>query len=354
MNIVPAGLGKRTGAAILDILIAAMVWFGLLAYAIQPIFNAVYDTYAIQDQYQAIQVESQLYVLDEDYGTVSVLAAEDYDDGILAYYTEYKGETIAWYNDEILKIGTEGSLFVYAQTGGVDDPTLVGVPAPIEDAGSMTSEELSSATAAQTAELDDFYYTAYSAAISDLNAQEDYLALANQLATYFRWELIIATAIVLLVFYFMIPMLLKDGRTLGKQIFGLSLVNKLGYKVTKPQIILRFLVFGVFEILGSVYTMMGTILISYTIMIFGKKNMSVHDFAASTRVIDGKRSVWFKNASEAAAYQAELDKNAAKPSFSSLISPSSPVTGETPVIPEEAAKPAEPEPIPEPKEEKPE
>ncbi len=354
MNIVPAGLGKRTGAAILDILIAAMVWFGLLAYAIQPIFNAVYDTYTIQDQYQAIQIESKLYVLDEDYGTVSVLAAEDYDTGVLAYYTEYKGETIAWYNDEILKIGTEGSLFVYAQTGGIDDPTIVGVPAPIEDAGSMTSAELSSATAAQTADLDDFYYDTYSAAISDLNEQEDYLALANQLADYFRWELIIATAVVLLVFYFMIPMLLKDGRTLGKQIFGLSLVNKLGYKVTKSQIILRFLVFGLFEILGSVYTMMGTILISYTIMIFGKKNMSVHDWAASTRVIDGKRSVWFKNATEAAAYQTEIDKNVTKPSFSSLIAPSALVVPETPATPSEETKPTESAAQSETKEEKPE
>ncbi len=201
MNIVPASLGKRTGAAIIDLLIAAMVWFGLLAYAIQPIFNNAYDLPAIQEDYQAIQIASKLYELDEEYETVSVLAADDYDTGVLAYYTEYKGETIAWYNTEILLIGEEDSLFVYAQTAGVDDPTIVGVPAPIEGSGTMSSEELSSATASQAAALETFYYNAYTDARTDLNAQEDYLALANELAYYFKWELAIATSFVILVFY---------------------------------------------------------------------------------------------------------------------------------------------------------
>ncbi len=338
MNIVPASLGKRTGAAIIDLLVAALVWFGLLAYAIQPIFNSLYDLPAIQDQYQAIQIESKLYALDEDYGTVSVLAEEDYDTGILAYYTEYKGETISWYNTEILKIGSEDSLFVYAQTAGVDDPTIVGVPAPIEGSGTMTSEELSSATAAQTSELQSFYYDEYVIARTDLDTQEDYAALGNELSYYFSWELAIATVFVLAIFYLVIPMLLKDGRTLGKQLFGISLVNKLGFKVKKWQIAVRAVVFGVFEIWGAVYTMMGTILISYTIMIFGKKNMSIHDFVASTRVIDAKRSIWFKNAEEAVAYQAELDKNPGK----SVLG--SPIPATLPVIPE-VPTPSEPTPV---------
>ncbi len=343
MNIVPASLGKRTGAAIIDLLVAALVWFGLMAYAIQPIFNASFNLPAIQEDYQAIQLESKLYVVDEDYGTVSVLAEEDYDTGVLAYYTEYKGETILWYNTEILKIGEEDSLFVYAQTAGVDDPTIVGVPAPIEDSGSMPSEELSSATAVQTSNLANFYYDAYTAARTDLNAQEDYAALANELAYYFKWELAIGTTLVLAIFYLIIPMFLKDGRTLGKQIFGLSLVNKNGFKIKKWQIAVRAVVFGVFEILGSLYTMMGTILISYTIMIFGKKNMSIHDFVASSRVIDSKRSTWFKNAEEAAAYQAELDKNVGK---SVLGAPVSLITPEAPAAPTPSEPtPSEPAPV---------
>ncbi len=345
MNIVPASLGKRTGAAIIDLLIAAMVWFGLLAYAIQPIFNNSFGLPAIQEDYQAIQIESKLYELDEEYETVSVLAAEDYDTGVLAYYTEYKGETIAWYNTEILLIGEEDSLFVYVYVG--EDPQLdvLGVPAPIEGSGTMTSEELSSATANQAGDLETFYYNAYTAARTDLNAQPAYLALANELAYYFKWELAIATSFVILVFYLLIPMLLKDGRTLGKQLFGISLVNKSGYRVKKWQIAVRALVFGVFEIFGAVYTMMGTILISYTIMIFGKKNMSIHDFVASTRVLDAKRSVWFNNPEEAAAYQAELDKNATKSVLGAPVYLGNPVAPEvltpsepTPAIDESTPK----------------
>lgn len=310
MNIVPASLGKRTGAAILDIFVAALVWFGLLAYAVQPIFNAVYGVYDIQDAYQAIQLESKLYVENEEYLTVNVVDAEDYPTAVYEYYTVYKFATdttytTPWYNEHILLIGTEASLFEFAQTADVDDPTLLGVAKGVVDSGTLTSSELSSANAAIASLLSSFYSTAYTAAVTDLNAQPAYFDLATQLSNYFTWELVISTLISLAIFYLLIPMLMKDGMTLGKKVFGLALVNKLGYKVSRLQILLRFLAFAVIEIFGSVYTIMGTILVSYTIMIFGKKNLSIHDYVASTRIIDAKHSVWFKNADEAAKYQAE-------------------------------------------------
>lgn len=318
MNIVPASLGKRSGAAILDVFIAALVWFGLLAYGVQPIFNTAFDVYLIQDQYQAIQIDSKLYVENAEYSTVNVLDAEDYPTGVLEYYTVYKfgkystGEeySIPWYNEHILLIGTETSLFQYQQILGVDDPTLVGIAKPVENPETLTSAQLSSANAASASAVTSFFAAAYSAAVSDLNLQPAYLTLATQLSNYFVWELAISIALSLLIFFLLIPMLLKDGKTIGKQIFGLSLVNKLGYKVTKLQILFRFLSFAIIEVFGSFYTMMGTILISYTMMVFGKKSMSIHDFLASTRVIDGKHSVWFKNADEAAKYQAEVDATA--------------------------------------------
>lgn len=337
MNIVPASLGKRTGAAILDIFIAALVWFGLLAYAVQPIFNSIYGVYAIQDQYQAIQLDSKLYVENADYNTVNVVDAADYPTAIYEYYTVYKhGElvdgtiatdvtgydyTTQWYNEKVLLIGTETSLFIYAQTAGVDDPTILGVAKAVVDPGSLTSAELSSANAAIATTLTSFYAGAYTTAVSDLNAESAYLALATKLSDYFTWELLISTAIALLIFYLLIPMLLKDGKTIGKQVFGLALVNKLGYKVSKLQIFFRFLAFAVVEVIGSFYTIMGTILISYTIMIFGKKNLSIHDYLASTRVIDSKHSVWFKDAGEAAKYQSDVDAGAKSVIFPEPIIP---------------------------------
>ena len=327
MNIVPASLGKRTGAAILDIFITALLWFGLLAYAVQPIFNAIYGVYAIQDEYQAIQLESKLYVENLEYQTVNVVDAEDYPTAIYEYYTVYKFATdvtytTPWYNEHILLIGTTSSLFEYAQTAGVDDPTLLGVAKEVPNPETLNSTELSSAEAAIATSLTTFYSAAYTTAVSDLNAQPAYLALATQLSDYFTWELVISTAVALLIFYLLIPMLFKDGKTLGKQVFGLALVNKLGYKVSKLQIFVRFLAFAIIEVFGSVYTVMGTILISYTIMIFGKKNMSIHDYLASTRVIDAKHSVWFKNADEAAKYQAEVDAGGKSVIFPEPLVPS--------------------------------
>jgi len=327
MNIVPASLGKRTGAAILDIFVTALLWFGLLAYAVQPIFNALYQVYDIQDDYQAIQVESKLYVENVEYLTVNVVDAEDYPTAVYEYYTVYKFATdtqytTPWYNEHVLLIGTTSSLFEYAQTAGVDDPALLGVAKAVPNPDTLNSSELSSANVAIANSLTTFYANAYTTAVTDLNAQRAYFDLATRLSNYFTWELVISTAVSLLIFYLLIPMLFKDGKTLGKKVFGLALVNKAGYKVSKLQIFIRFLAFAVIEVFGSVYTLMGTILISYTIMIFGKKNMSLHDFLASTRVIDAKHSVLFKNADEAAKYEAEVGANTKSVLFPEPLVPS--------------------------------
>lgn len=128
--------------------------------------------------------------------------------------------------------------------------------------------------------------------------------------------------------YFVMPIILKNGRTLGKLMFKSAVVNKLGYNVSVPQMALRSLaplalviavyLISAFTIMMMFYlVMMIVLLVSYTLVIFNKDHKSIHDFVAGTIVIDSEKSTWFKSALEEQQYQENLEKEA--PKGSSLI-----------------------------------
>lgn len=120
-----------------------------------------------------------------------------------------------------------------------------------------------------------------------------------------------------IIFYLIIPVSVKNGRTLGKMMFKMAIVNKLGYNVTVPQMLLRslfplliiiiFYLVGISSMMFIFYLLlMFVTLISYCLTIFTKHHQALHDFVAGTLVIDSEASAWFKNAVEEENYQKEL------------------------------------------------
>jgi hypothetical protein len=82
-------------------------------------------------------------------------------------------------------------------------------------------------------------------------------------------------------------------------------VSKDGLKIKFWNLILRFL--GVVaEFVLSFYTVMGAILISYTMMVFTKDNRSAHDFLSFTKTCDLKKSIIFKTKEEAEEYEQKI------------------------------------------------
>ncbi|MFA5235248.1 MAG: RDD family protein [Bacilli bacterium] len=306
MNIAPANLAKRSGAAILDFLLAVLVWLALITYAVSPIYNQVFGTRAIQDDYIAIQLATHLYVEDTETKVITYRSDEDIPDAVYAYYSEFKvGKTYAdeatpfaftneWYNSNILNIGTsDATITVYFEYDldefEVPDPSLRGVPK----------------TDATEEQLGTFYQAAYQSAQLDLNDYGPYAELAAQISSYSLQILAISGSVTVLIFYLLLPLIFKNGQTLAKKLFNLGVIGKQGYKLKAWQLLVRFLMFAA-EIVLSVYTIMGAFLISYTLMIFTKGNRSAHDFVAQTRVVNLKESLIFANAEDAAAYEKKL------------------------------------------------
>lgn len=123
------------------------------------------------------------------------------------------------------------------------------------------------------------------------------------------------------IFFILIPMLFKDGETLGKKTMNIAVISMDGYKAKKRQILFReILLFIVIFILGIVVgiglTSLAVIAVGVVLLFIGtlipKNKRSIFDFAAYTIVIDSVHSTWFKNKEDEERHKQELDANMAK------------------------------------------
>ena len=132
------------------------------------------------------------------------------------------------------------------------------------------------------------------------------------------WSEIPVYVVLVLVLYLMIPLLTKNGATLGKLSLGIGVVSNTGYQAKKRQILFRSIVFIVeitfsLFIVGYGLTSLATLLVGCVIMmvvaLITKKNQAPHDLAAMTMEIDMKKSVFFENASEEDRYHKRVQNN---------------------------------------------
>ena len=123
------------------------------------------------------------------------------------------------------------------------------------------------------------------------------------------------------IFFILIPMLMKDGETLGKKTMNIAVISMDGYKAKKRQILFRevllFLVIGILGVVvGIGLTSLAVIAVGVVLLFIGtlipKNKRSVFDFAAYTIVVDSVHSTWFKNKEDEARHKQELEDNMAK------------------------------------------
>lgn len=123
------------------------------------------------------------------------------------------------------------------------------------------------------------------------------------------------------VFLVLIPMLFKNGETLGKKTMALGLVTLDGYQVKKKQVLFRqlfLLVLTTFSsfILGIGLTSFATfgvgVAIYFVTAFIPKSKRSMADWIAYVQLIDVKNSVFFRDAIEEEIKEKEVEENLAK------------------------------------------
>ncbi len=139
--------------------------------------------------------------------------------------------------------------------------------------------------------------------------------------------LLIASAAILiaiLLMEFVVPLMLKEGRTLGKKIFGICLIRTDGVRVNNLQLFTRTILgkFAVETMLpvyillnlffGSGIGMFGTVILfglgiaQVAIICFTRNNSLIHDLLAGTTVVDFASQRIFRSTDDLIEYQKQV------------------------------------------------
>ena len=165
------------------------------------------------------------------------------------------------------------------------------------------------------------YDKAYDALIQDETAMKAYNMVLNL-------SLLIITVGILgacLVLEFVIPLILGDGQTVGKKVFGLGVVRIDGVRATPVQMFVRT-VLGKFtiEIMIPVYVVLmiffnvtglggtlflGALLVAQIlIMALNRNNSLIHDLLAGTVVVDVASQMIFRDTQDLIDYKKKLSR----------------------------------------------
>ena len=349
-NIQMAKLFPRFVSFIVDLAISAFVFFGLLLFNQNVIcVNSPYVKSA-KEQFLNYNIESGLFERSDskdEYHEKTFDSFKGYQDLFFSYYTDYlvnkcpeeyrvnyNGQDIYWFNVHVL--GQKDDRGLYADDAKKLDP-LVSVIAPTlftykVDASNnplydefalpryLNNDETISLTEAQEKTLQAYFYISdadntnnqtcyYHLAVKDL-ANRPFVSKAydSWYAHSYSYPIVACLGVATFIFFLVVPLCFKNGETLGKLMFKLCLTNKLGYRISKIQLIPRFLLSMVVVVV--LYFVVGLNLISlgiltflalgsYSMAIFTKEHKALHDFVSGTLVVDKVHSEIFKNYDEA-------------------------------------------------------
>lgn len=145
----------------------------------------------------------------------------------------------------------------------------------------------------------------------------------NALGMMMELSLVIASFGLLMgfgVMEFLIPLLLKNGQTLGKKIFGLAVMHTSCVKISGPMLfartilgkfavetmvpvfILLMILFGAIGVAGPAVLLM-LLILQAAVMIFTHTNSAIHDVLAKTVVVDYASQMIFDSKEALIAYK---------------------------------------------------
>lgn len=281
-----AGLGKRTIAGIIDLFIMLFIAISLFNLAVVPLFNLSSNVKQVQSDLNQLMLDSHLYNWNEDSKAFELVDESKYIESAQYYVENYCINTTTEGACSAIKGKNTLAEVVYEYKNSSDKYVF-------RDFYNDNFEYIGEADKQKEIEKQVYYLVG-----NYFRASDAYTKLNNKYSLYFNAEAYISLFIASALTYLLVPMLTKNGKTFGKMMFQLSLANAKGYKIKKSQIVVRFLSFFVVNILLGIMTMFILPFISFTIMVFSKKNNTIHDYLSATMVIDDRFSLIYNNENE--------------------------------------------------------
>ena len=159
----------------------------------------------------------------------------------------------------------------------------------------------------------------------DALRQDDAAMRAYQMVRVVGPQLILSLSILfaVLIMEFFIPLKLKDGRTLGKKIFGLAVMRTDGVRINTvsllirallgkytieimiPVLILLMVYWGVIGIIAPIILFL-ILIVEICVMCFTRTNSMIHDLLANTVVVDYMSQMIFDTYEDMIAYKERI------------------------------------------------
>ena len=156
-----------------------------------------------------------------------------------------------------------------------------------------------------------------------LNEDEEALEVYYRIMVLFLCNITVSTLVAYLVLEFAIPLLLGNGQTLGKKIFGIGLMRADGVKIAPMQLFVRsilgkytletmipVIVAGmvVTQVLGivGIAVLLGIVILEVVVYFKSGTNSLIHDVVAVTICIDVKSQRIFETEEELIEYKEKI------------------------------------------------
>lgn len=275
---------KRVGVAITDFFFLLLLFLVFNSYIISPLFAKTANYIETVESYTQRMLDSHLYIKTSD-GIIEYIDLSNDNGNKKEFYKKVDEHLINFYID----FANEGiNLENYNKSK--EESTyfdLINNEYIIKDTVDITKLEV-------------FFNNEYDKALTLFNNYDDvYLNLARSITGYSIFTILLSLTLSSLILYLIIPLLMKNGETIGKKLFSIGLASaRDGFKVRKSQIIIRYLSFYFIEIIVSIIAVGLPLIVSFSMLVFNKKGYTIHDYLAATVLVDRKKSIIYKDYEE--------------------------------------------------------
>ena len=342
-KIVKVHPGRRTLAAVIDFLIAAFIGLGFFA-ATQAIFMKSAKGKELESTLWNYQIDSGLYADVEgkltpyeeynDYQKYEEIMTNYYLVWLPTQNTEIHYDNY-WYNVHILGLNDAKGIYDAEDLASIKEPsntgsalwryqmegddTLydeIGVPVDSLYEGGVLTPAGKAALRTFYCSGDDSRRSVYYNAIQNLFYQPFFVDVYNVYSAFnLLYPIMVAAPLAALIIFLVLPLIFKNGASLGKKVMHMCLVNRLGFTIKRAQVVLRTLpsillgtILLVFlPLLWSVIVMTVILLTSYLLSIFETNRRALHDFLAGTMVVNEDESVIYDSAADQEAGEAAFE-----------------------------------------------
>ena len=270
---------RRFSSAFLDITIAIILSL-LFSFIASPFSNFVFNGQETYAKYYDYALTTHLFELNEESGVSRINNLETFDENITLFFNDCTDNKLSEY-ENFKKEKPE--LFHYD-----------------ESLNKYVENDYDSSDVSITGQYYLFYNDVIDYCVNNyldkylytLEGYSDTLVVLNRILYL---TILLSSLFGLSMVYILVPMIRKDGKTIGKIAFKIGIISKVNVncKPTKLQILFRQLVTVLFEFVLSIATIgfVGvplplTLLFSMVLLMLSKYNQSFHDFCCSTFLID--------------------------------------------------------------------